>query len=110
MTGHRQVLYPFLTEKPHFKVQTKDFKASQYDHVEDNYKKAELKDRSKYVGGYKVQRDLYSAYLLKNSNTKFDKPDREKCIYGFENFLKLQNNLICEMKKNNITRKQCFGF
>ena len=29
---------------------------------------------------------------------------------GFENFLKLQNNLICEMKKNNITRKQCFGF
>lgn len=93
-----------------YKVQTKDFKASQYDHVEDNYKKAELKDRSKYVGGYKVQRDLYSAYLLKNSNTKFDKPDREKCIYGFENFLKLQNNLICEMKKNNISMKQCFGF
>ena len=76
----------------------------------DKGKKAELKDRSKYVGGYKVQRDLYSAYLLKNSNTKFDKPDREKCIYGFENFLKLQNNLICEMKKNNISMKQCFGF
>ena len=51
-----------------------------------------------------------NAYLLKNSNTKFDKPDREKCIYGFENFLKLQNNLICEMKKNNISMKQCFGF
>lgn len=50
-----------------YKVQTKDFKASQYDHVEDNYKKAELKDRSKYVGGYKVQRDLYSAYLLKTA-------------------------------------------
>lgn len=93
-----------------YNVQTKDFKASQYDHVEDNYKKAELKDRSKYIGGYKVQRDLYSAFLLKNSNTKLDKPDREKCIHGFENFLELQNNLICEMKKNNVTMKQCFGF
>lgn len=93
-----------------YKVKTKDFKASQYDHVAGNYKKAELKDRSKYIGGYKVQRDLYSAFLLKNSNTKLDKPDREKCIYGFENFLELQNNLICEMKNNNITMKQCFGF
>lgn len=93
-----------------YKVKTKDFKASQYNHIEDDYKKAELKDRSKYIGEYKVQRDLYSAFLLKNSNTKLDKPDREKCIYGFENFLKLQNNMICEMKNNNITMKQCFGF
>ena len=92
-----------------YKVQTKDFKASQYDHVEDNYKKAELKDRSKYVGGYKVQRDLYSAYLLKNSNTKFDKPDREKCSDGFGNFLKLENNLGCEVGKDGVRGRRCFG-
>lgn len=28
----------------------------------------------------------------------------------FECLLELQNNLICEMKNNNITMKQCFGF
>lgn len=93
-----------------YKVNTKEFKASQYNHVEDACVKAKLGDRDKYIGSHKVQRDLYSAFLLRNSNGELDKPDREKCIYGFEKFLKLQNSLISEMKKNNISMKQCFGF
>ncbi len=92
------------------KVKTKAFKASQYNHVEDTYIKTKLNDRYKYIGGYKVQRDLYSAFLLKNSNDELDKPDRDKCIYGFEKFIKLQNDLINNMIQNNISMKQCFGF
>jgi len=92
------------------KVNTKEFKASKYDHVADTYISSTLAERDKYVGKHKVQRDLYSAFLLKNSNDKLNRPDKDKCIYGFDGFLKLQNELITQMKKNNISMKQCFGF
>ena len=91
-------------------VNTWEFKASQYDHVDDVYVRTTLKDRSKVIGGHKVQRDLYSAYLLKNSNVALDHTDREKCIYGFEKFLAMQTELIDNMKNSNISMKQCFGF
>ena len=41
-------------------VNTRTFKASQYDHVRDEYIKVPLTQREKVVGGYTVQRDLYS--------------------------------------------------
>ena len=93
-----------------YKVDTKQFKASQYNHATDDYVKPELSERDKLVDGHIVQRDLYSAFLLKNSNDQLNKPDREKCIYGFDRFLELQDYLITEMKANNISMKQCFGF
>ena len=93
-----------------YKVDTKRFRASQYNHVTDDYIKSELSERDKLIDGHKVQRDLYSAFLLKNCNNGFNKPDRDKCIYGFNRFLELQDNLITEMKTNNISMKQCFGF
>ena len=93
-----------------YKVDTKSFRASQYNHVTDDYIKSELSERVKLIEGHKVQRDLYSAFLLKNCNNRLNKPDRDKCIYGFNRFLELQNNLITEMKENNISMKQCFGF
>lgn len=93
-----------------YKAKTKDFRASQYDHVKDNYTKHGLDERDKYVDGHKVQRDLYSAFLLRNSNKKLEKPDRDKCIYEFNRFLELHDNLILQMKLNGISMKQCFGF
>ena len=92
------------------KVSTKDFKASQYDHVTDSCTKAGLSVRDKYIGGHKVQRDLYSAFLLKCSCAGLNKPDRDKCIHGFERFLDQQNKLISAMKAENISMQQCFGF
>lgn len=93
-----------------YKVNTKEFRASQYDHVSDSYRKQCLGCRDKMVGGHRVQRDLYSAFLLRNSNAGLDKPDRDKCIYGFDIFLVLQDSLITGMMENNISMKQCFGF
>lgn len=92
------------------KVNTKEFKASRYDHVEDTYKETHLRERDKIIGGSYVQRDLYSAFLIRNSNSTLTKPDREKCIYEFGKFLRMQNNLITAMKADNISMKQCFGF
>ena len=93
-----------------YKVDTKSFKASQYDHVQDDYVKHSLSERDKYIGGVKVQRDLYSAFLLKNSNETFDHPDRDKCILEFPKFIQLQNELIENLKQNNISMRHCFGF
>ncbi len=91
-------------------INTQLFKASQYNHATDEYEKHDLKERSKYIDGRFVQRDLYSAFLIRNTDDTLTKPDKEKCIYEFENFVKLQNNLISQMKENNISMKQCFGF
>ena len=93
-----------------YRVDTKTFRASQYDHILDTYKKCSLSERGKYIDNTKVQRDLYSAFLLKNSNESLDHPDREKCIMDFPAFVKMQNELISELKENHVSMKQCFGF
>ena len=86
------------------------FKASQYNHVSDDYIKVPLKQRSKLIGADIVQRDLYSAFLIKNADLITMKPDRNLCLNDFAMFVKLQNELIETMKQNNISMKQCFGF
>ena len=92
------------------KVNTREFKASQYDHSTGECKKCLLSERFKTIDGRTVQRDLYSAFLIKNSNKSLKNPDQKKCKEGFDNFCKLSDNLIMEMKEKGISMKQCFGF
>lgn len=91
-------------------VDTKQFRASQYDHAADTYVKHTLGEREKTIDGHYVQRDLYSAFLLHNTNKDLTAPDRDKCIYEFDHYLQMQNNLISTMKAANVSMKQCFGF
>ena len=72
------------------------YRASQYDFVTDTYTKPGLSERMKYIGGYPVQRDLYSAFLLSCYGTA-DKPDREKCDAMFPFFLDAQDNAFFEV-------------
>lgn len=92
------------------KINTQKFRASQYDHVSGTYRKAALSERFKEVGGHQVQRDLYSAFLISNSNGKLDAPDRDKCSHTFGKFLAMQDALIAAIKAGNVTMRQCFGF
>ena len=88
------------------RVDTWAVKASQYNHIEDSYVKKPLYERWKEVGGSKVQRDLYSAFLLMCAGNDLRSIDRAKCFDRFDNFLSLhdievqrlagQNNL-CSM-------------
>ena len=39
------------------------------------------KQREKKIGNRKVQRDLYSAFLIRNADLDFKHPDRERCEY-----------------------------
>jgi hypothetical protein len=91
-------------------IETKDFKASQYNHITNDYEKIPLKQRFKTIGTTTVQRDLYSAFLIRNTNDTFDHPNREQCFATFEHFVAMQNELISTMQSNNISMKQCFGF
>ena len=91
-------------------VNTKKFKASQYNHSTGKYKSSELNSRFKVVNSAKVQRDLYSAFLLKNSNIELEFPCRKECYQDFNKFIEKQNALIKKMKAQGITMKQCFGF
>ena len=91
-------------------VDTKEFKASQYNHVTDIYEKIPLTQREKEIGKRKVQRDLYSAFLIRNADLDFKHPDREKCEYEFEYFAKMQDQLILKMKESGLSMRQCVGF
>ena len=91
-------------------VNAQIFKASQYNHVADECVKFPLSQRFKLIENDSVQRDLYSAFLIKNTDSAFEHPDRDKCIYEFESFVAVHNETINYMKESKISMKQCFGF
>ena len=77
-----------------------NYKASQYNHLTNEYIKPKLSDRVKKIWENKVQRDLYSAYLLLNHKKNLKEIDRKKCIEMFNTFLENHNQLISELKEN----------
>mgnify|MGYP005773539411 CR=1 FL=1 len=79
-----------------YDVDITSFKASQYDHIEDTYKKPLLSERFKLVGGYIVQRDLYSGFLLWNAASLVH-PDRRKCMETFLFFLEMQEKVLFDI-------------
>lgn len=81
------------------KVDMLKYRASQYRHDKDDYVKVSLGDRYKEVYGQKVQRDLYSAFLIYNFKDE-ETIDRDKCIDEFDNFISQQNMLIKNVKDN----------
>lgn len=82
------------------KIDKTKIKASQYNHIDDDYNKKQLSERWNeliYKGKkIKVQRDLYSAFLLQNVES--EKIDRDKCIERFDNFLRLHDKEIERLK------------
>lgn len=69
------------------KINTKKCKASQYNHIDDTYKKKDLDERIAVVGDYVIQRDIYSAFLIKNTVNTLDKISRMKCNRDWDSFL-----------------------
>ena len=92
------------------KVDTKSFKASQYNHIDNTYKKKTLGQRETIIGQDKIQRDLYSAFLLMNSLPDLTKTDRDKCIKTYNNFKTLHDKCIEEIKQTTSKRLSSFGF
>lgn len=78
-----------------YEVDIMSYRASQCDHTTGEYTKHGLNDRWRILGnGDKVQRDLYSAFLIKNSNKTHDEIDLDKCSKTYDNFKKLHDTEI----------------
>ena len=92
------------------KIDTIKVKASQYNHIEDNYKKKKLSERWNILGDNKVQRDLYSAFIIKNVKDDLKSIDRDKMIMGYSKFLELHNKEIERIKNSDIKTLKCMGF
>lgn len=91
-------------------IDTVEFRASQYNHDMNEYIKVGLSCREKVIAGQTVQRDLYSAFLIRCSNSNYNRPDRAMCMKKFDSFIVHINEEINYMKSNRISMKRCFGF
>ena len=70
-------------------------KASQFDHSTGQCRKKRLSDRWCVIDGHKVQRDLYSAFLISHvTGRKLDVIDQQACCDDWMNFLKLQEEAL----------------
>jgi len=76
------------------KVNTRSVKASQYNHADDTYKKKKLSQRWNDIDGRRVQRDLYSAFLIMNVDAGLAGIDKDKCDRRYDNFLRLHDLCI----------------
>ena len=73
------------------KIDTWSAKASQFNHLDGTYNKKKLSQRWNDFNGIRVQRDLYSAFLIMNVASDLKSFDINKCNERFENFYRLHN-------------------
>lgn len=90
-------------------INTASFKASQYDHTSGECTKIPLSQRRKLVGGHEVLRDLYSAFLIRNTDDDYLSPDRDRCIASYNIFLQHQGDEIIRMTREGADISPCFG-
>lgn len=91
------------------KVNLPTYRASQYDHINDAYKRKTLRERWVRVGDFWVQRDLYSSFLLRCHNKTLDQIDRTKCIAQFAAFLKAHDAYIKRLMESGNHMPSCCG-
>ena len=73
------------------RIDTVSAKASQFNHFDGTYGKKKLSQRWNDFNGIRVQRDLYSAFLIMNTAEDLKSFDINKCSERFENFYRLHN-------------------
>ena len=72
-------------------INTFEAKASQFNHFDGTYTKKSLSQRWNDFNGIKIQRDIYSAFLIMNISNDLKSFDIDKCNERFENFYLLHN-------------------
>jgi hypothetical protein len=83
------------------KINTKKIKASQYNHIEDKYIKKKLSARWNDFGEFKIQRDIYSAFIIQNViGNKLDTINKKNMIEIFDKFKTLHDIEIQRIKNS----------
>lgn len=84
-----------------YKINTFKVKASQYNHIEDIYVKKKLSERWNDFGRFKIQRDLYSAFIIQHVVGKdLDEINREDMIKDFDAFKRMHDKEIIHIRSN----------
>lgn len=74
---------------------TWEARASQYHHMTGKYKKKKLSQRTDVLeDGSRVQRDLYSAFLIQHANKTLDGFNARLCKKDYANFLRMHNEVM----------------
>lgn len=81
-------------------IDTYKAKASQFNHFDITYNKKSLSQRWNDFNGIKVQRDMYSAFLIMNINNDLESFNIQKCNERFENFYQLHNLEVDRLSGN----------
>lgn len=76
------------------RVNTREVKASQYNHLNSKYNKKKLSQRWDDLDGIKVQRDIYSAFLIQHVNDDFSSINQNDCNKDFKEFIALHDKEI----------------
>ena len=91
------------------KINTYKVKASQYNHVTDDYEKKSLSERWNDFGEFKIQRDLYSAFLIMNVKDCLEEVDRDLCFSGFDRFKEMHDVEIKRVRSSSSTPISSMG-
>lgn len=89
------------------KINTREAKASQFNHVTKEYHKKMLSERWNLIEGKKIQRDMYSAFLIMNINNDLKTFNLEKCNNRYENFIILHDKEVKRL--TNQSNPSCLG-
>lgn len=76
-------------------------KASQFNHFDGTYAKKSLSQRWNNFNEIRIQRDMYSAFLIMNISNDLKSFDIDKCNERFANFYRLHN-----LEVNRLTGKK----
>ena len=77
--------------------------------MEDNYTKKELSERWTMIGEDKIQRDLYSSFLIMNVNPDLSSINRKQCLEKYEKFKVLHDIEIVRLKASTSRKISSMG-
>ena len=84
-------------------INTCKARASQYNHLDETYRKKRLWERWSDLGEVKVQRDMYAAFLIRNVSKDLESFDKEKCEERFQKFKELHDREVERLRgKKNV--------
>lgn len=83
-----------------FEINTYKAKASQYNHMDNTSIKKKLSQRWNDFDGIKIQRDMYSAFLIMNINNDLESFDIKKCNARFNSFKKMHDIEVSRLTGN----------
>jgi hypothetical protein len=85
------------------KIDTYKVKASQFNHFNGEYVKKTVNERWNDFDGIKIQRDLYSAFLIMNVKDNLKEIDTKLCHENWEDFKTSHDNEIIRLKNKKRT-------